>query len=245
MLSGPIMQTTLPLQAARQAIDALLEAREAVRHQTHLFSFETWRSWRELDQQIAIKLEDVGHRMAEGGELVAETVTARARELRQALDTLLREHAERPVHSIMTKDVETCHPEDTLEMAARSLWENDCGALPVVDAEGHVLAVLTDRDICMAAYTRNLPLKACSVASTMSRSVHACKADDPIQRVASIMAEFQVRRVPVAAPDGKLLGIVAIADLVRYLASLPDEHPARAMLVSTLAAIGERRWKGP
>jgi len=43
----------------------------------------------------------------------------------------------------------------------------------------------------------------------------------------------------VTAPDGTLLGVVSLADLVRYLDSLPEEHPARALLVPTLSAISE------
>jgi CBS domain-containing protein len=46
------------------------------------------------------------------------------------------------------------------------MWERDCGVVPVVDASGQLVGMLTDRDVCMAAYTRGQPLAAMSVRST-------------------------------------------------------------------------------
>ncbi|MBA3541520.1 MAG: CBS domain-containing protein, partial [Deltaproteobacteria bacterium] len=55
---------------------------------------------------------------------------------------------------MMTRSVHTCQPTDTLAAAAKLMWEHDIGALPVVDQVGHVVGMITDRDACMAAYTR-------------------------------------------------------------------------------------------
>lgn len=62
------------------------------------------------------------------------------------------------VQDIMTADVETCRLDDTLDRPAAIMWERDCGVVPVVDDESRIVGMLTDRDICMAAYTQGRPL---------------------------------------------------------------------------------------
>ena len=55
------------------------------------------------------------------------------------------------VKQIMTHPVVTCSIESHLNVVARLMWDNDCGTIPVVDAEGRLAGIVTDRDICMAA----------------------------------------------------------------------------------------------
>jgi CBS domain-containing protein len=49
--------------------------------------------------------------------------------------------------NLMTRDVATCRPEDPMAAAARIMWERDCGIVPVVDADGRPVGVVTDRDL--------------------------------------------------------------------------------------------------
>ena len=58
------------------------------------------------------------------------------------------------VQELMTPFPATCGPADNLAQAAEHMWDADCGIVPVVDERGHVLGVITDRDICIAAATR-------------------------------------------------------------------------------------------
>lgn len=224
-----------------RAIRGLLTAREAVRGHLPLFSVETRRSWKDLEREIDVKLQDVERRIAEDGEAAAQVALARASEMRQSLEALVRAHTERPVHTIMSVDVSTCSPEDTLDRAARIMWERDCGVVPVVDGGGKLVGIVTDRDICMASYTRDERIRNCNVESTMSRDLHACSPSDSIQEVVRVMSLHQVRRLPVTEPNGKLVGIVSLADLAKSLNSLPSEHPARVLLLPMLAAVSERR----
>ncbi len=69
-----------------------------------------------------------------------------------------------PVKSIMTRDVRTCSPDDSLNVPAQIMWEVNCGAVPVL-ADGRALGMITDRDICIAGYTQGQPQIGCSVAS--------------------------------------------------------------------------------
>ena len=79
------------------------------------------------------------------------------------------------IQNLMTRDVRTCRREDVLVEAARIMWENDCGSVPVVDAQRHVVGMITDRDICMAAYTRGQRLADMTVESAMSKTIREQK----------------------------------------------------------------------
>jgi len=74
---------------------------------------------------------------------------------------------------IMTREVASCRPDDTLNDAARIMWERDCGFVPVTaeDSGGRVVGIVTDRDLCMAAYTRGQRLADIRVGEVMSTGV--------------------------------------------------------------------------
>ena len=78
------------------------------------------------------------------------------------------------IEEVMSATPRTCRPDDDLARAASELWEGDVGFLPVVDDDGCVLAVVSDRDICMCAFTRGKSLGELSVKDCMSESVHTC-----------------------------------------------------------------------
>jgi CBS domain-containing protein len=139
----------------------------------------------------------------------------------------------------MTKHVWTCRREDSLHRAAQLMWEHDLGALPIVDADERVVGMVTDRDLCMAAYTQSRALSEISVASVMSRPVVTCQEDQDAEDVAQQMAAAQVRRIPIVSQDGKLRGIMSLHDLA--LAMLRGPEMSAVDVVETLAAVCERR----
>lgn len=126
-------------------------------------------------------------------------------------------------NQIMSQPVAVCQTSDDLCQAAKLMWELDCGAVPVVDSTGRAVAMLTDRDICMAAYTQGKPLRDINVCAVMSRSLVACRPDDTLERVEELMIENQLRRLPVLDEDGRPLGIVSLNDLAR---AANQQHPA-------------------
>mgnify|MGYP001286474180 CR=1 FL=1 len=91
------------------------------------------------------------------------------------------------VEQCMSKGPRACTPADTLTTAARLLWEHDLGALPVIDSAGAVVGVITDRDLCMAAYTSGLPLHASTVGRHMSRTVFSIGAKADTSKAAELM----------------------------------------------------------
>jgi CBS domain-containing protein len=144
------------------------------------------------------------------------------------------------VSELMIHPVHTCPADAHLDVAARIMWDHDCGALPVVDNEGHAVGMLTDRDICMAAYTQGKRLNQIGVRSAMAASVLACHVNDSVEAVERVMQEGRVRRVPILDDDRRVVGIVALNDLARHAARARKGGVDRE-IVTTLAAICEPR----
>ncbi len=119
------------------------------------------------------------------------------------------------VRELMTADAKACGPSDSLNRAAQLMWENDCGAIPVVDEELRVIGMVTDRDICMAAYTQGRTLKQSLVDSAMSKGAFTCALGDDIAAADKLMCERQVRRLPVVDDEGRLAGIISLSDIAR------------------------------
>jgi CBS domain-containing protein len=124
------------------------------------------------------------------------------------------------IEQLMTKEVATCGPDDTLNQAARIMWERDCGFVPVVESaeSRRVVGVMTDRDACMAAYTRGQPLPEIRVGDVMSTRIRTCKPADDLAAAEETMREAQVHRLPVVDDGDQLLGVISLADLSREAA---------------------------
>jgi predicted transcriptional regulator len=94
------------------------------------------------------------------------------------------------------------------------MWDNDCGTLPVVADGGHVIGMITDRDICMAtALNRRAPGKM-AVGEVVTGKVFACSPEDDVREALKTMQHEGIRRLPVVKPDGTLSGIVSMNDVV-------------------------------
>jgi len=145
------------------------------------------------------------------------------------------------VEQIMSRPVFTCRLGDTLDTAAALMWDHDCGAVPVVDEGGCLAGILTDRDICMAAYTKGLPLREIDVRTAMSSEVCVVDTSDPIERAERLMAEKQVRRIPVVDAQARPVGMVSVNDLVRTAVTEPQRGPEVDAVARTLAAVGQPR----
>jgi CBS domain-containing protein len=151
------------------------------------------------------------------------------------------------IYQIMNRPVETCTEQDSLNAAAQIMWDCDIGCLPVVNPSQQVIGIITDRDICMAAYTQGRKLKDIPVSGAMSKEVFFCGPEDTISRAEEIMRLHQVRRLPVLDTDQKLLGILSLNDLVmeaeREIASkLPDITVKE--VADTLAVVYKPRISG-
>lgn len=122
------------------------------------------------------------------------------------------------VRDLMTTAVKSCAEYNTLNTAAQMMWDHDLGCVPVLDREGHVIGILTDRDICMSAYIQGVPLTGALVTSAMSKRVFACRPEDDVAVAEKLMREKQVHRLPVVDADAGLVGLISLNDIAREAA---------------------------
>jgi CBS domain-containing protein len=144
------------------------------------------------------------------------------------------------INEIMSQPIVTAPTRCALDAAARLMWEFDCGIVPVVGDDGCLAGVITDRDICLAAYTQDRPLSAIPITSAMTTHVFSLHADDAIETAERVMRDKQIRRVPVLDAEHRPVGIVAMNDIARLTAPA-TKNGAHRELVETLAAIGRPR----
>jgi CBS domain-containing protein len=144
----------------------------------------------------------------------------------------------------MTKNVFTCLAHQTLEQAARTMWEADIGCLVVIDDDRRPIGMITDRDIAMAAYTQGVALRDALISSAMSQKVVTARPDARLGELEALMQAEQVRRVPVVEPNGTLIGIVTLGDLARTAQAGALGIPAIPGVAKTLSSVTERRKQG-
>ena len=117
---------------------------------------------------------------------------------------------------LMTTPARTCRVTAPLPEAAKTMLDESCGCLPIVDAKGQVVGILTDRDICLAVATHHDKRPAdIPVRAVMTSTVITCGPDDAIDEALVKMKEHRVRRLPVVDTRGRLKGVLSADDLVR------------------------------
>ena len=148
---------------------------------------------------------------------------------------------------VMKHPVHVCSIDASLDAVARVMWENDCGSVPLVDRHGRGVAMITDRDIAMAAHHQAKPLHEIAARSAASRSLATVRQDTTLEDVENHMRDWQIRRIPVVDDDGRVVGIVTLNDIAvhaspggRRIGALSAESISR-----TLQAICEHRTNEP
>ena len=129
------------------------------------------------------------------------------------------------VRQLMTTPALSVGAGESVEVAARTLTQYNIGALPVRDEDGALCGVVTDRDLvtrCMAAQKSMASTK---VEDVMTSGVAFVTPDMDASVAAHLMGRKQVRRLPVVE-DGRLCGMLALADFARRDESFPDAADA-------------------
>jgi CBS domain-containing protein len=139
------------------------------------------------------------------------------------------------VRDIMSQPPQTCRLDTDLATASRRMKDFGCGSLPVLDAQGKVTGVLTDRDIAIAVGDRRRSASHVSAYEAMTRKVQTCLPDDDIHRVLSRMATWRLRRLPVVSSDGDLKGVISIDDIILW--GVDDGGVSTRELAGALRAI--------
>jgi CBS domain-containing protein len=119
------------------------------------------------------------------------------------------------IQDIMSADPSTVTPDTPITEAARLMKEHNVGMLPVVENEGsrRLVGVVTDRDITIRHVAEG-HLSDCPVREAMTDNVSTCTADENVDKVMTLMAQEQVRRIPIVDERGDLVGVVSQADIV-------------------------------
>src|SRR5882724_435913 len=149
------------------------------------------------------------------------------------------------VEDLMTSNAAAVAPGESLAAAAQLMWDWDCGAIPVVEDERtlgkKVVGIITDRDICMAAWSRGRAPGSISVREAMTRDVFCARPDDSIHGAEALMRANQIRRLPVVDAQGRLIGILSLADIARAAENAPklssESNAPEGDLATTLAGI--------
>src|SRR4030095_9827923 len=118
------------------------------------------------------------------------------------------------VNQLMSSPPETCRATTQLGQAAKTMADHNCGCLPVVDEGGHLIGLITDRDISLTVANRHRNPWQLAVREAMTKAVVSCAPDGPIDRGLPTFSELGVRRLPVVDPAAHAKGVVSIDDLV-------------------------------
>jgi CBS domain-containing protein len=119
------------------------------------------------------------------------------------------------VWDICNRSPRVTTPDASLAEAAKTMWDADCGALPVCDASRKVAGMITDRDIAMMLALKGAKGVESRVRDAMRGPLTTCQASDRVGEALSKMAEAQVRRLPVVSADGAIMGVFSIGDAFR------------------------------
>ena len=112
---------------------------------------------------------------------------------------------------IMTRDVRTATRQMTLREVAQMMRDGDMGSVPVVE-DARLVGIVTDRDIVVRCVAESRSPDT-PVAEAMTTEIFSVKPDDFAFEAVRLMGDKQVRRIPVVSDDGKLAGIISMADV--------------------------------
>jgi len=140
------------------------------------------------------------------------------------------------VEQIMSKNVCSCGPGLNAAGAAELMWKNNFGSLPVVQDGGHVVGIVTDRDLFLALGTGNRKPGEVPVGEIMTRDIAFTTPGSDVRDALKTMALRQLRRLPVVNQAGDLVGIVSLGDI-----ALRAEDDVSTDVLNAIRAVCDRR----
>jgi len=117
------------------------------------------------------------------------------------------------VREIMTREPSTLTPASTIGEAATIMRQDDCGSVPIVEG-GRLVGIITDRDIVIRILAGGKDPKTAHVSEAMTADPVTVGPDASLDEAQKVMAERQVRRLPVVE-NGRLVGLVVIGQVAR------------------------------
>jgi CBS domain-containing protein len=118
------------------------------------------------------------------------------------------------IRDLMTENPRTVAPDATVVDAARIMRDEDTGVVPIADGD-NLVAVITDRDLAIRLVAEGKDGSSTTVRDIASKDLVTVDPQQDLDEALRLMAKHQVRRLPVVEEDGRLVGIVAQADIAR------------------------------
>lgn len=129
------------------------------------------------------------------------------------------------VAQIMTPYPRTLGPDDSIRRAAQIMRDEDIGVIPIVDAEGILAGIITDRDIAVKAVAEGRDADD-SLEDCMTRQPDTVPGDTTVEQAMALMSRQQIRRLPVVE-NGRLIGIVSLGDIAT--SAVPEQEKAETL----------------
>lgn len=116
---------------------------------------------------------------------------------------------------VMTRDPACCEPGESITRVAGMMKRHDVGSIPVVESheDRKLIGIVTDRDLVVNVLAEERDVERATVRDAMTANPAFCREDDEAERAVELMSERQVRRMPVVDSAGRLVGIIAQADV--------------------------------
>ena len=140
--------------------------------------------------------------------------------------------------AMIARDVMTTHElfraveTDDARSVARMLAEYQVASLPVLDTEGRLRGMVTDRDLCLRILAEGRSFET-PIRDVMTLPVQRVMPDTSVEEIESLMRQHRIRHLPVVDHDDRLVGYISLSDLARHCAGSRDEH----QLVGVLEAV--------
>jgi CBS domain-containing protein len=144
---------------------------------------------------------------------------------------------------VMTPNPSCCVPADSAAMAAQIMKREDVGAVPIVSDYNslNLVGIATDRDLAVKVVAEGRDAHSTRIDQVMSRNPVTCRAEDDSNQAIRMMADNQVRRIPVVDSNNSLVGIIAQADLARH----ESEQEVGEMVEEISQPYGTESWAKP
>jgi len=139
------------------------------------------------------------------------------------------------VGRICTRSVSIGAADESVAVGARRMGEHGVGTLVILDDRQHPVGMLTDRDVVLRVVAKGLDAASTPIADVMSRPVVAVRESTPIEDGLARMAGAPARRLVVTGDDGRLVGVLALDDVLDLLA---EEAQAIGRLLRRTAPSG-------
>ena len=126
------------------------------------------------------------------------------------------------VSDIMTTELVTAKPDESVASVARKMAENAVGSVLIVDDKGTLLGIVTERDIVVRVVAKGLDPNRVLVGEVMTRNPVTIYEDATLSAAAELMKRKRISHLPVISEDGRVVGIVSRTDIVRIAPELLD-----------------------